>query len=39
MISLCGSEGRYDLVSLHTRRLSMDSPVPIDAEFGGLITG
>lgn len=33
------SEGRYHLVSLHTRRLSMDSPVPIDAEFGGLITG
>ncbi|MGF6884345.1 hypothetical protein ABIA39_005580 [Nocardia sp. GAS34] len=33
------SEGRYHLASLHTRRSTMDSPIPIDAEFGGLITG
>jgi Uma2 family endonuclease len=33
------SAGRYHLVVLHTRRLSMDSPVPIDAAFDGLVTG
>lgn len=33
------SEGRYHLVSLHTRRLTMDSPVSVDAGFDGLIAG
>lgn len=33
------SEGRYHLVCLHTRRLTMDTPVPIDVAFAELSTG
>jgi Uma2 family endonuclease len=33
------SEGRYRLVGLHTRRLSMDLPVALDIPFGELVTG
>lgn len=33
------SEGRYHLVCLHTRRLSMDGPVPLDAGFAELAAG
>ena len=28
--------GSYRLVQLHTRRLTMDAPVPIDVRFDGL---
>ncbi|WP_239089871.1 Uma2 family endonuclease [Sphaerimonospora thailandensis] len=30
------SEGRYHLVCLHTRRLSLDGPVPVDVGFDSL---
>ncbi|MEO3787753.1 Uma2 family endonuclease [Actinocorallia sp. B10E7] len=33
------SEGRYHLVCLHTRRLSLDSPVPVEVTFGALSEG
>ncbi|WP_330233909.1 hypothetical protein OHA40_16495 [Nocardia sp. NBC_00508] len=33
------SEGRYHLVCLHTRRLTVDVPIPIDVAFGELSTG
>ncbi|MEV6136422.1 Uma2 family endonuclease [Nocardia sp. NPDC051990] len=33
------SEGRYHLVCLHTRRLTMDTPVPVDVAFGELVNG
>ncbi|GAA5096089.1 Uma2 family endonuclease [Nocardia iowensis] len=33
------SEGRYHLVCLHTRRLTLDSPVAIDAMFSELTSG
>lgn len=33
------SEGRYHLVCLHTRRLTLDSPVAIDATFSELTSG
>jgi len=33
------SEGRYYLVCLHTRRLTLDTPIPIDVAFGELAVG
>ncbi|MBF6473896.1 MULTISPECIES: Uma2 family endonuclease [Nocardia] len=33
------SEGRYHLVCLHTRRLTVDVPIPVDVAFGELATG
>ncbi|WP_063048338.1 hypothetical protein [Nocardia arthritidis] len=33
------SEGRYHLVCLHTRRLAVDVPIPVDVAFGELVTG
>jgi Uma2 family endonuclease len=33
------SEGRYHLVCLHTRRLSMDVPIPIEIDFAALVAG
>lgn len=33
------SEGRYHLVCLHTRRLTMDTPISIDIPFAELIAG
>jgi Uma2 family endonuclease len=33
------SEGRYHLVGLHTRRLTMSSPIPVDVSFEELISG
>lgn len=33
------SEGRYHLVGLHTRRLTLDAPIPIDISFGELTAG
>lgn len=33
------SEGRYHLVCLHTRRLTLDSPISIDVTFGDLTSG
>jgi Uma2 family endonuclease len=33
------SEGRYHLVGLHTRRLSLDVPVPVEVSFEALVTG
>ncbi|MEV0029270.1 Uma2 family endonuclease [Nocardia sp. NPDC050793] len=32
------SEGRYHLVCLHTRRLTLDVPIPVDIAFGDLTT-
>jgi Uma2 family endonuclease len=33
------SEGRYHLVCLHTRRLSLTSPIPVEVAFDALISG
>ncbi|WP_433660940.1 Uma2 family endonuclease [Nocardia sp. CA-128927] len=33
------SEGRYHLVCLHTRRLTLDSPISVDVVFGDLTSG
>ncbi|WP_327094571.1 hypothetical protein OIE68_31300 [Nocardia vinacea] len=33
------SEGRYHLVALHTRRLTLDTPISIDVAFGELTAG
>ncbi|WP_228806412.1 Uma2 family endonuclease [Nocardia cyriacigeorgica] len=33
------SDGRYHLVYLHTRRLTMEDPVPVDVSFAELISG
>ncbi|MGK8521473.1 Uma2 family endonuclease [Nocardia asteroides] len=33
------SEGRYHLVCLHTRRLAVDVPIPVDVAFSDLTTG
>ena len=33
------SEGRYHLVGLHTRRLTLDTPISIDVAFGELTAG
>jgi Uma2 family endonuclease len=33
------SEGRYHLVCLHTRRLSLDVPIPIEVSFDTLASG
>ncbi|WP_228801990.1 hypothetical protein [Nocardia cyriacigeorgica] len=33
------SDGRYHLVYLHTRRLTMEDPVRVDVSFAELIAG